>query len=70
MFQNWIATHARHHHVEDDQIGPHPIDHFTRLATVACLKHFVALAFKDKAQAIAEFGVVINDQNGSLQGHG
>jgi hypothetical protein len=30
----------------------------------------VALAFKDKAQAIAEFGVVINDQNGSLQGHG
>ncbi len=63
MLQNGIAAHARHHHVEDDEVGMMLIDHVLALLAVAGLNHAIALFFQEHSEAVAQFHIVVDDQN-------
>ena len=69
MFEDRIAALARHHHIEDDEIGPLLVDEVLPLLAVAGLEHLVALRFEDGADAVGEFVIVVHDQDDFLIGH-
>src|SRR5215469_5283327 len=58
VLQHRVAAHARHHHVQDDQVGPLVVDLLLALLAVAGLDDAVALLLQDDAQAVAQLHVV------------
>ena len=53
MLQHRVASHARHHHVENDQIGVMRVHHLLALLAVASLHDTMALPLQQDAQAVA-----------------
>ena len=69
MLEHRVAAHARHHHVEDDEVGVVLVDQALALLAVAGLEHAIALPLEHDAQPVAQFGVVIDDENGFAVRH-
>ena len=65
------AVHARHHHVEADQVGVVLFDGTERRRAVGSLDHVIALMVQELAQQRPVRGFVIDRQDErSLTGHG
>ncbi len=52
MLQDRIAAHARHHHVQNDQVGALLVDQVLALLAIAGLQNLVPLALKDGPNAV------------------
>ena len=63
MFEDRVAAHARHHHVEDDEVRLGVVNGVLALVAVVRLQHAEALALEDGAEAVHEFAVVVDDQD-------
>jgi hypothetical protein len=63
MFEHGIAPHARHHHIENDQVRPLLVNGLFALLAVARLDNPETFPFQDEAQSIAQFVVIVHNQD-------
>ena len=64
-----IIRHARHHHVEDDQVRPMLLGDLQPLATVGGGDDAEAFAFHVEANELDDVRLIVDDENGSLAAH-
>ena len=64
MLQKLQATHARHHHVEQDEAGPlETLELLERLVTVPGGRHPGATVIQDLRERLADVRVIIDDED-------
>ena len=70
--QNREASHARHHHVGDDQVGLERLDLALAFHSVLSVTHAVAVALEDADQHRGNFAIIVDDEDrfvGRFGGH-
>ena len=69
MREHFIAVHAGHHDVADNQIGPLRARLFQAVAAIGGCKHAEPLECQQLAQVLAQRRVVFDEENGGHDGN-